>query len=135
MAFKAFCELIKTEPIVVLHIEDSLIYALSIRKALLSMNPKIQYYLLTDDHELGRISNINPNLAIVDYDLGRNSVLKGDHIIEMIRRGLPDIIIIGNSAIEECNQLLIKAGANDAVTKGMGIINLLFNKEDDKGGL
>jgi len=131
MAIKAFKDLIKTKPVVILHIEDSFIYAKQMQMAFRSENPNIKYHTMSNDKELGRIQDIDPDIAIVDYDLGDDCPIKGDQIVQMIKSRKQTVFVIANSADGGRNELMLKAGADIAIDKG-NIVSTLFRSEENK---
>jgi DNA-binding NarL/FixJ family response regulator len=102
-----------------------MVYTMMLRQLIECVNPTIKYHVLRDDRELGRIGDINPDIAIVDYDLGDDCFIKGDQIVKMLKARLPDVIVVANSAMRNNNQVMINAGADIALEKGGDIIGLI----------
>ncbi len=125
MAIKSFKDTILKPQCVILHIEDQMIYTMMLRQLIKCINPTIKYHVLRDDRELGRIEDINPDIAIVDYDLGDDCFIKGDQIVKMLKARLPDVIVVANSAMSNNNQVMINAGADIAIEKGGDLIGMI----------
>lgn len=124
----------------ILIIEDAMSYAESVIEYLKAEGHEVIHGVNFWDGKKVVYDNLDADLVIMDYCLGDG---EGDGLVGGIRvhqdcGELNPSIIIGNSGSFEYNERLMKAGANDFLSKATGseileLYNALVTKDKEAG--